>query len=93
MERGENHSRKYYQKTQAIPGHEHVKVFLYYWDDLDGPESSGWWFSPELGGSQVWARSNTHSQSPPRVGWKIPWDAPRFELGLLVIVAAVWPAF
>jgi len=84
VERGENHERRYYQKMQFIPGHEDIKVFLYYWDDRDGAEFCGWWFGNELGGSQVWARSNSHGDLPPRTGWKIPWDAPRVEPGLLL---------
>eukprot|EP00927_Polykrikos_kofoidii_P022008 TRINITY_DN20667_c0_g1_i1.p1 TRINITY_DN20667_c0_g1~~TRINITY_DN20667_c0_g1_i1.p1 ORF type:complete len:2068 (-),score=493.97 TRINITY_DN20667_c0_g1_i1:213-6416(-) len=87
-ERGLNHERKYFQKVQKIPGHEHIQVFLYYWDSRDGPEFSGWWFGDQLGGSQVWARSPSHGQSPPRVGWRIPWDSPKAETGLLLVDAA-----
>mmetsp|Transcript_28031 Transcript_28031/g.48855 ORF Transcript_28031/g.48855 Transcript_28031/m.48855 type:complete len:2072 (-) Transcript_28031:148-6363(-) len=82
---GSNHGRKYYQKIEAIPGHQNVKVFLYYWDNRDGADFSGWWFGDELGGSQVWARCSTHGPTPPRVGWKIPWDAPRAEPGILFV--------
>ena len=43
-ETGANHGRKFYNKIRKIPGHEDVKVYLYYWDPRDGPEFSGWWF-------------------------------------------------
>jgi len=85
VERGTNHGKKYYQKVQKIEGHEDIKVFLYYWDQRDGADFSGWWFGDQLGGSQVWARSPSHTPTPPRVGWKIPWDAAKAELGVLFV--------
>jgi hypothetical protein len=84
-EAGSNHGRKYYQKVQEIPGHKDVKVFLYYWDMRDGNDFAGWWFGDELGGSQVWARCSSHGNVPPPAGWKIPWDAPKAEPGLLTV--------
>jgi len=84
-EAGSNHGRKYYQKAQEIPGHKDVKVFLYYWDMRDGADFAGWWFGDELGGSQVWARCSSHGNVPPPAGWKIPWDAPKAEPGLLAV--------
>merc|ERR1712226_1756978 len=85
VERGSNHGRKYYQKSQKIKGHEDVEVFVYYWDQRDGAEFSGWWFGDQLGGSQVWARSSSHGPLPPRVGWKVPWDAAKAEPGVLFV--------
>ena len=82
-EGGTNHGRKYFQKVQKIPGHEGIQVFLYYWDNRDGQDFSGWWFGDQLGGSQVWARASSHGPLPPRVGWKSPWDAPSPEPGIL----------
>lgn len=84
-EKGSNHNRTYYQKVQAIPGHEDIKVFLYYWDSRDGADFSGWWFGNELGGSQVWAKVNAHGPTPPKAGWRVPWDAPTVEPGILVV--------
>jgi hypothetical protein len=26
---------------------------LYYWDDRDGSDFSGWWFGPKVGGDQA----------------------------------------
>mmetsp|Transcript_140529 Transcript_140529/g.365619 ORF Transcript_140529/g.365619 Transcript_140529/m.365619 type:complete len:1956 (-) Transcript_140529:48-5915(-) len=85
LEKGTNHGKKFYQKTQKIAGHEDIDVFLYYWDARDGADFSGWWFGDQVGGSQVWARSTTHGAAPPRVGWKVPWDAPTAEPGLLFV--------
>merc|ERR1712032_817395 len=85
IEKGLNHGKKYYQKIQKIPGFEDVQVYLYYWDARDGADFSGWWFGDQVGGAQVWARVPVHSMTPPRVGWKIPWDAPRAEPGRLMV--------
>lgn len=83
-EAGMNHGRKYFKKMQKIKGHEDISVFLYYWDQRDGVDFGGWWFGDQLGGSQVWARANFHGDKPPRLGWKIPWDAPKAEPGILL---------
>ena len=29
------------------------EVFLYYWDDRDGQDFTGWWFGDSVGGSAV----------------------------------------
>lgn len=84
-EKGVNHGRKYYQKIQVIPGHAEIKVFLYFWDERDGKEFSGWWFGDKLGGTQVWARCPVPSVVPPRAGWLIPWDSAKAEPGLLFV--------
>jgi len=84
-EAGMNHGRKYFKKAQKIKGHEDVSVFLYYWDARDGVEFGGWWFGDQLGGSQVWARCNSHGAVPPRIGWKCPWDAAKAEPGILFV--------
>eukprot|EP00927_Polykrikos_kofoidii_P031606 TRINITY_DN27151_c0_g1_i1.p1 TRINITY_DN27151_c0_g1~~TRINITY_DN27151_c0_g1_i1.p1 ORF type:complete len:2139 (+),score=568.46 TRINITY_DN27151_c0_g1_i1:1-6417(+) len=84
-DRGLNHGRRYFQKMQKIAGHEEVSVFLYYWDARDGADFSGWWFGDQVGGSQVWARASVHNPLPPKVGWRIPWDATSIESGALVV--------
>ena len=30
-----------------------AEVMLYYWDDRDGSDFSGWWFGPKVGGDQA----------------------------------------
>jgi hypothetical protein len=82
---GANHGKKFYRKVQEIEGHEDVKVFLYYWDNRDGADFSGYWFGDEVGGTQVWARCNSHGNVPPVAGWKFPWDAMKSEPGLLTV--------
>merc|ERR1712032_1749746 len=47
-----NHSKAVYQKVEKARG---LDVLIYYWDDRDGSDLSGWWFGPSLGGDQVWA--------------------------------------
>ncbi|CAJ1439870.1 unnamed protein product [Effrenium voratum] len=76
VEVGQNHGRKYYRKTERIPGMEGMDIFLYYWDDRDSTEFQGWWFGDALGGTQVWSRHRMQSQRPPAMGWTIPWDGP-----------------
>lgn len=85
QEKGTNHGKKFYQKSQKISGHEDVEVFLYYWDGRDGPEFSGWWFGDQVGGSQVWARCVGAGPQPPKIGWKVPWDCERAEPGALLV--------
>jgi len=74
VEEGSNHARKFYKKTQKIPGHEEINVYLYFWDSRDGDSFSGWWFGNQVGGAQVWSRNAQATQRPPRSGWTIPWD-------------------
>ena len=73
-EEGTNHGRKFYKKSQKIPGHEDISVYLYFWDERDGPAFSGWWFGNQVGGAQVWSRNRLTSLQPPKQGWTIPWD-------------------
>jgi len=76
QEEGMNHERKYYKNIQKIPGHEDVDVYLYFWDERDGPSFKGWWFGNQVGGAQVWSRNTNASTTPPKAGWTIPWDGP-----------------
>ena len=39
----------------------------------------------EGGGSEVWARCNSSGHTPPVVGWRVPWNAPKPEPGLLTV--------
>jgi len=73
-EDGSNHGRKCFKKSQKIPGHEDIEVYLYFWDERDGPSFSGWWFGNSVGGAQVWSRNRHCSLQPPKSGWTIPWD-------------------
>jgi len=85
VENGMNHTKKCYKKQEKIPGHEGVNVFLYYWDSRDGADFSGWWFGDQLGGTQVWAKANAHTPTPPKAGWKVPWDSPTVQAGALMV--------
>jgi len=64
-----------------------VSVLIYFWDERDGPNFSGWWFGPKVGGDQVWAYNGEKaSPTPPPANWKVPWDGPvdaslRIQLG------------
>lgn len=72
-EDGSNHGRKVYKKTsEGTP--DSVDVYMYYWDERDGPAFAGWWFGNKLGGTQVWSHNDSAGMVPPASGWKIPWD-------------------
>jgi len=71
---GQNHGRPTYKKDTQVNG---LDVQLYYWDDRDGPNFCGWWFGPKVGGDQVWAyHPSSSAGTPPRTGWKVPYDGP-----------------
>lgn len=73
-EAGDNHGRKVFQKVSDKNSPDHVEVFLYFWDERDGPAFCGWWFGNKLGGTQVWSRNASKDMNPPTTGWQIPWD-------------------
>lgn len=69
-----NHGRPVYTKTEQANG---LNVMLYFWDDRDGPEFSGWYFGMEVGGDQVWAHhADRLCSAPPATGWKVPFGGP-----------------
>jgi len=71
---GQNHGKPVFKKQGGDPN---VSVLIYFWDERDGPNFSGWWFGPKVGGDQVWAyHGDRAAQSPPLAGWKVPWDGP-----------------
>jgi hypothetical protein len=74
LEMGVNHGRKFFKRKKAPDGVEDVAVYLYYWDNRDGADFSGWWFGDKVGGSQVWSRVEKADTLPPKSGWRIPWD-------------------
>merc|ERR1719168_567500 len=65
-----NHNRAVYKRIEPVTD---SKVLLYYWDDRDGEEQSGWWFGPEVGGEEVWAHNSGSASSalPPPRGWRV----------------------
>jgi len=73
-EKGVNHGRKFFQK-KCKPTDTEGSVFLYFWDNRDGVDFSGWWFGDQVGGTQVWSRCEQATAMPPKTGWRIPWDA------------------
>jgi len=93
VDKGESHGKRWYEKKEKIPDYDDLKVFLYFWDERDGKDFSGWWFGDKIGGTQVFARSVGASSStkPPRVGWKLPWDADKVEPGALTVESKAQP--
>merc|ERR1712048_529075 len=68
----ENHGKRAYKRDTQVNG---LDVMVYYWDERDGPSFCGWWFGPKVGGDQVWAyHADKSAQTPPRGGWKVPYD-------------------
>ena len=75
FENGENHRHKTY--TQTVPPgstNAEANVTLYYWNETDGVEFSGWWFGNEPEGQRVRLRNPSPSLTPPPTGWLVPWN-------------------
>merc|ERR1712048_1465073 len=77
-----NHGRPVFQRDTLFKGH---KVLVYYWEEPNEPEFSGWWFSPTVGDELCWAYNpGDDSKLPPTTGWKVPHDGPT-DPGLKVV--------
>ena len=80
-----NHGRKFYRKIEANTS----RVVLYFWDTRNGRDWTGLWFPDDRGSSDIYAGCSTVGRplcsTPPRSGWKIPWDAERSLPGLLTV--------
>jgi len=71
---GGNHGRPTYQKVGQVNG---LDVMLYFWDERDGTGYCGWFFSPKVGGDEVWGyHTDKFAVLPPQHGWKVPYDGP-----------------
>jgi hypothetical protein len=65
-----NHGLPSFHK--GIHGGDQAAV-VYFWDDRDGDEQAGWWFSPEIGSEIVWAyHPGDGGWGPPKRGWFAP---------------------
>eukprot|EP00746_Dinoflagellata_sp_MGD_P019639 gnl/MRDRNA2_/MRDRNA2_145629_c0_seq1.p1 gnl/MRDRNA2_/MRDRNA2_145629_c0~~gnl/MRDRNA2_/MRDRNA2_145629_c0_seq1.p1 ORF type:complete len:597 (+),score=164.73 gnl/MRDRNA2_/MRDRNA2_145629_c0_seq1:79-1791(+) len=53
---------------------KNIEVLIYFWEDEDEPDQTGWWFGPEVGGAEVWAFNRSNDSKPPEFGWRVPWD-------------------
>ena len=71
QEAGWNHDRPVYVKHEKVIG---VPIYICFWDGRHGPDLTGWWFGPEVGGTKVWARGE--DVYSPNHGWRIPYDGP-----------------
>lgn len=65
-----NHERPVYEKNTGQGGPP--GCVIYYWDERDGVDQSGWWMAPEVGGAHVWTLNNSKAQYPPVSGWRVP---------------------
>jgi hypothetical protein len=68
---GKHHGKVMYSKTDP----KKVSVALYFWDDRDGNAFSGWWFSPYVGSTMVWAYAPSDGDTPPEDGWQLPFNS------------------
>lgn len=72
VEEGTNHGRRTYLRKG---NDSDAPIWLYYWDQRDGRNSSGWWFGDRVGSQQAFAHCQAQSVNPPPRGWRIPHDA------------------
>lgn len=71
-----NHDRPVFRKDETV-GSKALDVMLYFWEDKESPDFSGWWFGPQIGGDEVWAfHPDTSAKTPPTSGWQCPFDGP-----------------
>ncbi len=65
---GSNHGKPVYKKKQEeeVADDDDLDVLIYFWDDRDGEENCGWWFSPSVGGEMVWAYHPSRKASTPK---------------------------
>lgn len=69
-----NHDRPVFRKDEKFGKGD---VMLYFWEDKESPDFSGWWFGTLIGGDEVWAfHPDTSAKSPPTSGWQCPFDGP-----------------
>merc|ERR1712061_694875 len=47
-----NHGKVVYKKQEKEESSS-LDVLIYYWEDREDPELSGWWFGPNVGGEMV----------------------------------------
>lgn len=75
---GSNHGKPVYKKKlEEVSDDDDLDVLIYYWDDRDGEENCGWWFSPSVGGEMVWAfHPSRKATTPPPAEWNVPHDGP-----------------
>lgn len=71
-----NHDRPVFRKDEKV-GAKALDVMLYFWEDKESPDFSGWWFGPHIGGDEVWAfHPDISAKTPPTSGWQCPFDGP-----------------
>eukprot|EP00746_Dinoflagellata_sp_MGD_P019323 gnl/MRDRNA2_/MRDRNA2_144904_c0_seq1.p1 gnl/MRDRNA2_/MRDRNA2_144904_c0~~gnl/MRDRNA2_/MRDRNA2_144904_c0_seq1.p1 ORF type:complete len:450 (+),score=88.77 gnl/MRDRNA2_/MRDRNA2_144904_c0_seq1:2-1351(+) len=80
---GSNVGRPVFQGTSPSSG---IPVLIYFWEDNDNDDNTGWWIGSEVGGQHVWAfNSSIAFPGPPSVGWQVPWNGDVDEDLMLVV--------
>jgi len=67
----ENHGRPVFHKP--VKTQEQQQSVIYFWDERDGDEMTGWWMAPVVGGEHVWTHNQSSDRLPPKSGWRVPW--------------------
>eukprot|EP00931_Biecheleriopsis_adriatica_P066618 TRINITY_DN40933_c0_g1_i1.p1 TRINITY_DN40933_c0_g1~~TRINITY_DN40933_c0_g1_i1.p1 ORF type:complete len:1082 (-),score=318.49 TRINITY_DN40933_c0_g1_i1:46-3291(-) len=71
--RGFNHGKRTYFQKEA-------SCWLYFWDERDGPDFTGWWLGRRVGGAEVFGvAKGFDTAAPPEKGWQIPHDDSRIR--------------
>ncbi|CAD7930588.1 unnamed protein product [Amoebophrya sp. A25] len=85
LQADQNHNKCHYKKeTTEIEGCD--TSCIYFWDERDGEQLSGWWVAPIVGGEQVWSFNPSKSTVPPSAGWRVPWheNAPNAAIKMIM---------
>mmetsp|Transcript_59593 Transcript_59593/g.141799 ORF Transcript_59593/g.141799 Transcript_59593/m.141799 type:complete len:304 (+) Transcript_59593:122-1033(+) len=72
---GKNHDRPLFKKVEEDSGQGQPppEVYIFYWDNRDGDELSGWWIGPSVGGVITYAfNGDSAADMPPTSGWRMP---------------------
>lgn len=73
LKAAENHGRPSYKRIDQKE--DEAEVSVYFRDDRDGLEMSGWWFGSESLGDEVWFYHPDHTaKTPPLRGWMVPFN-------------------
>merc|ERR1711972_193804 len=72
---GENNGKPVFRREKDYMD---TAVLVYFWEEADSPDQSGWWFAPSIGDDFAWAqncsRATLKERLPPETGWHVPHD-------------------
>lgn len=69
-----NDGRVVFKKEESFEG---LDVLIYFWNDSENTDLSGWWIGPSVGGDLAWAfHPSLLAMTPPVSDWNVPHDGP-----------------